>query len=271
MKNWMAAFAALSALSFPLTADEIRLKNGRILEGVARDQGDKVVVEVDGGTITLGRDQIQSITHSSGPLDELEERSRSAKDAESKHQLAVWAEQHGLPAKARELHRQVLELNPDHEGARRTLGYTLYDGKWMTEDEVMAAKGMVRYQGRWVTPEEQVKLMEAEVKLRAAQLRLQRMQEEAENPKRAEPAPRAPEPGAVDLYRRTVSGTSWVPVPWWGQLPWSPYRYSGVTAFPPPPETPWPLPLSGVPQQLPLGGVPQQMPLLPQQHSGPGP
>ena len=80
MKNVIAAFAAL-ALSVPALADEIRLKNGSVLEGVARDQGDSVVIELDAGTVTIPKDQIRSVTHSSGPLDELEERVSLAKDA----------------------------------------------------------------------------------------------------------------------------------------------------------------------------------------------
>ena len=40
-------------------------------------------------------------------------------------------------------------------------GRQIYQGKWLTEDEIHAAKGEVRYEGRWVTPAEYARLLAA--------------------------------------------------------------------------------------------------------------
>ena len=47
---------------------------------------------------------------------------------------------------------QALVLDPEHAVARRALGYVLYEGIWMTADEVMRAKGYVLYKGEWMAP-----------------------------------------------------------------------------------------------------------------------
>src|SRR5438874_12895661 len=89
--------AAVSALAVPARADDVRLTNGAFLEGVVQEKGDTVVIEMDIGSITLPRSEIRSISRSRGPLQEFEERWRTARDPANLHVLAVWAEKHDLP------------------------------------------------------------------------------------------------------------------------------------------------------------------------------
>jgi hypothetical protein len=51
----------------------------------------------------------------------------------------------------------VLKVDPDHAGARAALGYVLENGRWITEDDQMRARGMVKFQGRWMTPGDKVR------------------------------------------------------------------------------------------------------------------
>jgi hypothetical protein len=63
---------------------------------------------------------------------------------------------------------RVIQLEPDHEGARGALGYSRYDGEWHTQDEVMTARGYVEYKGRWRLPQE-VEILEEQRKVELAE------------------------------------------------------------------------------------------------------
>ena len=256
MKNLILAAAAALGLAAPALADEVRLRNGSVLEGLVHEKDNAVVIELDAGTVTIPRADVLKIVSSDGPLKELAEREKNARDPRSLHDLAVWAEKQGLTGRARDLHRRVLEIDPNHKESRVALGYVFQDGRWMTQDELMAARGLVRYEGRWVTADERAK---EEQRLFEMQQRTDRAQAEQEGRRRAETARAALERARLDALRQNALWTSWVPVPW-GPVPYSPYRVSGYAES-------QQLPLSGVPQQLPLSGVPQQLPLsgVPQQ------
>ena len=64
--------------------------------------------------------------------------------------------------------RRVIELDPNHAEARRTLGYSQVDGQWVTYDEVMIKRGYVRHNGKWMLPQE-IEIAENKQKLEAAQ------------------------------------------------------------------------------------------------------
>jgi hypothetical protein len=64
--------------------------------------------------------------------------------------LAEWCKEHHLPNQRKVHLGRIIELDPDHEVARRLLGYVRRDGKWLTQEEHMAARGFVRHEGRWI-------------------------------------------------------------------------------------------------------------------------
>jgi hypothetical protein len=76
-----------------------------------------------------------------------------AKDAEAVYQLGLWAKGSGLPADALVLFQEAIADRPDHEFARRALGYQFFQGKWMTSNEVKVAMGLVEFEGDWMTPQ----------------------------------------------------------------------------------------------------------------------
>jgi len=63
---------------------------------------------------------------------------------------------------------RIIELDPDHAEARRALGYSQFDGQWMTQEEAMADRGYLRYQGRWRTRQE-IEILERNREMEAAQ------------------------------------------------------------------------------------------------------
>jgi hypothetical protein len=75
------------------------------------------------------------------------------KDAEGIYQLGLWAKANALAADAIVLFQQAIAIQPDHEFARRALGYQSFQGKWMTATEVKVALGLIEFEGDWMTPQ----------------------------------------------------------------------------------------------------------------------
>ncbi|HEX7897025.1 MAG TPA: hypothetical protein VF950_04660 [Planctomycetota bacterium] len=75
------------------------------------------------------------------------------KDAEGHYRLGLWAKSRGLPAEALILFQQAILADPDHEHARREMGFQKLDGVWRTEREVKIAKGLIEFEGDWMTPQ----------------------------------------------------------------------------------------------------------------------
>ena len=120
-----------------------------------------VIDTVQGGRVTLAADQVVEVRRESAAQQEYEKvRGQYPDTVEGNWQLAEWCRQN-LLLPSREVHlKRVLELDPDHEAARRGLGYSRVDGKWATQDEIMTGRGYVRYKGKWMLPQE-VELLEA--------------------------------------------------------------------------------------------------------------
>ena len=108
-----------------------------------------------GGQITLLRSQVDEWLRPRPAVVEYEKiRPRHPDTVEGQWALAEWCRENTLLAE-REVHlERILELDPDHEKARRALGYFKRDGKWTTEEEVRKRDGFVRRGGRWVLPQE---------------------------------------------------------------------------------------------------------------------
>jgi hypothetical protein len=149
--------------------DQLILKEGQRLEGRVIEDGEVVVLQVDGGKISFPAHEVAEIRRSpEGPLATLELRRRalSPTDIPKRLELARFALQVGLRAEATALHREVLELDPNRAESRAALGYVKRDGRWLSEEEVKAADGLVRYGGRWV-PKAEAQTLEQERQARA--------------------------------------------------------------------------------------------------------
>ncbi len=68
--------------------------------------------------------------------------------------IAQWCRENRLARqRARHLHR-ILQLDPDHFGARQALGFHFIDGRWITREAFRKRNGYHRHQGRWVVSQE---------------------------------------------------------------------------------------------------------------------
>lgn len=166
-------WALVLCLAAAARGDEVLLKNGLKLEGTVHEEGGKVRVDVGSGTIIVDRTDVQSISRPEKEIQEFDRRQGTLKpdDAEGAYQLALWARQNGLRSRSDRLMRSVLDINPNHEGARVSQGYIPYKGAWLTPDEHKAAIGLVRYQGSWMSSEAAERMRKIDQELAQSQLR----------------------------------------------------------------------------------------------------
>jgi hypothetical protein len=233
----IAVALGLAAFALPAFADEVQLVNGRKLEGIVlqdEKQPGKVVLEVGAGVIILDAKEVSSVTKGPTKLHEYYEREKQvagSRKAGDFHALAVWARQNGCFRFVRGLCEKAVALEPNHEGARRELGFERVGAKWLAHDEAMAAKGFIRAGDRWITPaekelaekkkleakERKVALEMARATTRDAEYRRQLEASWREEIERARntptPAPHVPQP-----YPVYVS-------PWGPYAPFGPYPY----------------------------------------------
>lgn len=134
-------------------ADEVHLRNGRVMKGRIISEGDRVVLELpSGGSVTLERETIERLVRSVGPKQELATREAAiGDDPMALFQLAEWCDREQLRADGRRIRWRVIELDPNHALAREQLGFKRLGALWLTHDDYQRALGMVKFEGRWVT------------------------------------------------------------------------------------------------------------------------
>jgi hypothetical protein len=154
-------------------ADVIELANGGRIEGrIVEGGGDAVnyVIETSAGRVTVARGQVKRVEAASDAEKEYEALARTAPNtAEAHWKLYEWCRDNKLRDLAQQHLTRLLALEPDHAQARAILGFKKLDGEWMTQDQIMASRGMVRYEGRYLAPQ-QVELLERQKEAKAAYL-----------------------------------------------------------------------------------------------------
>jgi len=108
-----------------------------------------------GVQITLARSQVlKRLRPRPAEIEYEKTRSRYPDTVEGQWALAEWCRERTLLSQRNTHLERILDLDPNHEKARRTLGYFLRDGEWTTEEKVRKEDGWVRYKGRWRLPQE---------------------------------------------------------------------------------------------------------------------
>lgn len=136
-KNILPFLLALS-LAGIATADEVRLHSGLAVEGIARREPGRVVVETRLGTLTFPADQVKEIVPGKSALHEYQDRLAALGEKPSGAQifdLAMWARDRGLVRYVNPLLQRTIDLEPNHREARGLLGYVRDGGSWMTRGE----------------------------------------------------------------------------------------------------------------------------------------
>lgn len=195
-------------------ADRVHLTDGAVIEGKATRQGDKVVIELESGLITLAASDVAKVESSKSAIQRFEEleAEHAKRGVAGLMFLADYCRDHELRARERTLLEKVIELQPDHEAARARLGFVKGEAGWITRAEQARAQGLVLEGGVFITREEQLareqkradaeaakresekaalELEQQKVALERAQVELQREQAraDAEAAKAAAPPP----------------------------------------------------------------------------------
>jgi hypothetical protein len=154
---------AVGLLAGPVGADDVYLTNGESFEGViAEREGDDLRVRLAFGELLLPMSSIERIEQARSPLDEFLERQATLASgggsAAEWLELARWARARELRHSQREALLEAANMDPHLDGLRpgmRELGYVLDADldRWISYDDHMRNRGMVRSNGEWVRPE----------------------------------------------------------------------------------------------------------------------
>ncbi|HUT34053.1 MAG TPA: hypothetical protein VNE39_11265 [Planctomycetota bacterium] len=204
--NRFAVILAVALFALPAVGDVVHLKKGGALEGQVTLTDDGAVIVVPGGTVTVAKGAIDRIEKKETAIEQYLKRAAGIKedDAEAHFQLGLWARGAGLKAYARDEFGKALALKPDHDGAHQALGHRKVDGKWMTREQEMQAKGLVERDGQWMTPEAAVKYEALKAEVEAARAKHEAaeadLQKPAERPTYTYDAYYASRPSAPGYY-----------------------------------------------------------------------
>jgi len=140
------ALLLVSILPSAALADAVTLKSGRRLEGIARSEPGKVVLDTGLGTLTFPADQVQEVVPGRTAMHEYADRLAALGDrpaAGRVFELAMWAQDQRLDRYVDPLLRRTIEIDPNHREARKLLCYVPFEGQWILRqqrDEVVGER-----------------------------------------------------------------------------------------------------------------------------------
>lgn len=108
-----------------------------------------------GAVVVLSREAVAEHVRVRPALEEYERVKPTFPDTvEGQWRLAEWCREQDLVTLRKKHLERVVELDPEHEAARRGLGHVHLDGQWAHPREVMQTRGYVEHRGRWRLPQE---------------------------------------------------------------------------------------------------------------------
>ena len=206
----------------PLSADEIFLKDGRVIEGeiTSKPDADTVDIRVGAGGLVavqhFAKHQIRSVKYGVSARQEALDSLRGAYDtmlartdatAQDWWTLTRKLQDRGASALAKDAATQTVMRERHHEDARRLLGMVRYRGVWMRPNEIAAARGEVFFRGAWVPWEVQQQTLDDENKRKEDALAARKERDDQRRLARQAAAEAAASRAAVAIYPETyVSG-----------------------------------------------------------------
>ncbi len=166
----LAAFGVTVALCSSAFADRTILVGGTVLEGKAIRKGDKVIVRLESGEITVPADTVERIEKSESVVGQFDARYAALPKGDVKARLALadYCRDHSMRAEERKLLLEVIDLDRDNAVARARLGFVKSEGGWLTREDALRAKGLVEHDGQWMTPADVAALERARLEREAA-------------------------------------------------------------------------------------------------------
>jgi hypothetical protein len=153
---WYPTIAVLAALTVSTSArgDVFLLRSGGQVEGDWANRNESTAIS-EVRTATGIRVQFASaqIEQRVPQVKQEAEYQRLAPtfgpSVEDQWKLAQWCRENGLPQHRAGHLEAILQLNPNHVGARRALGYRQHGNQWVTREEKNRSAGYELYRGRW--------------------------------------------------------------------------------------------------------------------------
>ncbi len=163
------------AIAPPVTrGDTLHLNNGGVVRGWMLD-GDglaspAVVIKTPfGGVLVLPRQAIENVDRTSVNKEAYQRIAPQYGDnIKEQWRLAEWCRERRLK-KQRAVHlRRIVELDTNHQGARRALGYAHVGGHWVRTADFLKDQGMSLYRGRYRISQE-IELLEGRRRVELAE------------------------------------------------------------------------------------------------------
>lgn len=125
-------------------ADQVRLVGGSSIEGKATRRGDKIVIEVESGEISLSVDDVERIDPSVSIVQRFESMRAKVgdRDVRGLMTLANFCRDNDMKDRERQLLQRVIEVAPEQGEARARLGYVRSDAGWIKREEQLAQQQM---------------------------------------------------------------------------------------------------------------------------------
>ncbi len=156
LRTWVVFGLGLLATAPSARADVLELKDGRLIEGLVVEEGDRLLVlsrfgvsEVACADVAARREGVAADVQVREALARL-----SPEDGANRLRIAAWLRTLGREEEASALAEEVVALDPENADAHGFLGHVRFRGRWMHPDDARRAEGLERHGDRWYTPEE---------------------------------------------------------------------------------------------------------------------
>jgi hypothetical protein len=145
----------LSALAIRSEAEVFLLKSGGRIEAEQlnqqRERGQPYQLRTsDGLRLALADNAVARVIVKSDIDKQYEALAAKLENTVEGHwNLAEWCKEAGLPEQRKRHLQAIIALDPNHEDARKALGYQRFGSRWLTQDEHMQSLGYMKYKGAW--------------------------------------------------------------------------------------------------------------------------
>jgi hypothetical protein len=146
-------------IPFTTLADVVRLKAGGEVRGTVESQktdADIVLVHtVHGSRIRMHSSDVELVVKREPVVEDYETRAKiTPLTVTEQWKLAQWCLENRLKEQADIHFQHVVDLDPKHKAAHKSLDHILRDGEWHPRVQYMTERGFVKHKGRWITVEE---------------------------------------------------------------------------------------------------------------------
>ena len=144
--------------------------SGQLLKQDQLPRDEYIVRTAEGVVFKLDRSQVAKKEYTRPEQAEYERIWPNFADTvEDQWKIAEWCRERTLTKQRNQHLERIVHLDPDHEQARRALGFMRRDGRWTTREDEYQRRGYIHYEGEWRTPQE-IQLIEEERARTSAQI-----------------------------------------------------------------------------------------------------